>query len=518
MKQQVWNSLIANNSKNRKRAISTLFEDKTRFKKFSAEGAGLFFDFSKTNIDLEAKNLLFQLIEYSNVKNKRKEMFSGEIINKSEKRAVLHFALRSNAETLGQECQDSFQRIATTRIRMEQFASNVRSGKVATIENDKFTDVVNIGIGGSDLGPKMVALALAPYHDGPKCHFVSNIDSADIADTLKHLNPKTTLVIIASKTFTTIETITNAQAAILWLKRGIAGDIGQHLVGVSSALIEATKMGIATDRIFSFPDSIGGRYSIWGPIGLSVMIAIGVDNFLDFLSGAEEMDDHFLYAEPNQNLPMLLGMVGLWHRNVCEYSTRAILPYEHRLSYLPAYLQQLDMESNGKSTSMDGNILIGETAPIVWGAIGTNGQHAFFQMLHQGTSVVPCEFLVGAAGHESDLEHQHQLLITNCLAQSESLMVGDQNKKLAKSFPGNRPSTTILYPKLTPKVLGALIALYEHRTFVEGSVWNVNSFDQWGVELGKKMAKELLPMLKPETNFDTLNGSTAGLLQKILGY
>ena len=301
MKQQVWNSLIANNSKNRKRTISTLFEDKTRFKEFSAEGAGLFFDFSKTNIDLEAKNLLFQLIEHSNVRNKRKEMFSGEIINKSEKRAVLHFALRSNAETLGEECQDSFQGIATTRIRMEQFASNVRSGKVATIENDKFTDVVNIGIGGSDLGPKMVALALAPYHDGPKCHFVSNIDSADIADTLKHLNPKTTLVIIASKTFTTIETITNAQAAILWLKRGITGDIGQHLVGVSSALIEATKMGIATDRIFSFPDSIGGRYSIWGPIGLSVMIAIGVDNFLDFLSGAEEMDDHFLYAEPNQN-------------------------------------------------------------------------------------------------------------------------------------------------------------------------------------------------------------------------
>jgi glucose-6-phosphate isomerase len=518
MKQQVWDSLIDNNSKHKKRKISTLFEDKSRFKKFSAEGAGLFFDFSKTNIDLEAKNLLVQLIENSNIPNKRKEMFSGEIINKSEKRAALHFALRSNDEILGEECQDSLQGIATTRIQMEQFVSNVRSGKVATIENKKFTDVINIGIGGSDLGPKMVAAALRPYHDGPKCHFVSNIDGADVADTLKYLNPKRTLVIIASKTFTTIETITNAQSVISWLKRGISGDITQHLVGVSSALSEAKKMGIATERIFSFPDSIGGRYSIWGPIGLSVMIAVGVDNFLDFLSGAEKMDEHFLYAEPNQNLPILLGMVGLWHRNVCKYSTRAILPYEHRLSYLPAYLQQLDMESNGKSTSVDGNILIGETAPVVWGDVGTNGQHAFFQMLHQGTSIVPCEFLVGASGHEPDLKHQHHLLIANCLAQSESLMVGDQNENLAKSFSGNRPSTTILYPKLTPKVLGALIALYEHRTFVEGTVWNVNSFDQWGVELGKKMAKELLPMLRPETNSGTLNGSTAGLLQKILRY
>ena len=518
MKQQVWDSLTENYSKHNERQISSLFEEKTRFKNFSAEGAGLFIDFSKTNIDHAAKDLLIQLIKKSNVLNKRAQMFSGEIINESENRAVLHFALRGNYKNLGKRSQGSIRSIAKARSQMEKFASNVRSGKVSTIENEKFTDIINIGIGGSDLGPKMATSALVPYHDGPKCHFVSNIDSADVSDTLKCLNPKRTLVIIASKTFTTIETITNAHAVISWLKKGLSGDIGKHLVGVSSAFSEARKMGIGTDRIFSFPDSIGGRYSIWGPIGLSVMIAIGVDNFQDFLSGGDEMDKHFFSAEPNQNLPILLGMVGIWHRNFCKYSTRAILPYEHRLSYLPAYLQQLDMESNGKSISLDGNFVIGDTAPIVWGASGTNGQHAFFQMLHQGTSIVPCEFLVGVEGHEAGLKHQHDLLIANCLAQSESLMAGDKNENLAKSFSGNRPSMTILYPKLTPKVFGALIALYEHRTFVEGAVWNVNSFDQWGVELGKKIAKELLPKLQPGANFNTLNGSTAGLLRKILGH
>ena len=527
MKQQVWNSLIANNSKNKKRKISTLFEDKTRFKKFSAEGAGLFFDFSKTNIDLEAKNLLFQLIEHSNVLNRRKEMFSGEIINKSEKRAVLHFALRSNAETLGEECQDSFQKIATTRIRMEQFASNVRSGKVATIENDKFTDVVNIGIGGSDLGPKMVALALAPYHDGPKCHFVSNIDGSDFAEAVQGLHADETLFIVCSKTFSTDETLTNARTARSWLLAQLVdmGAIAKHFVAVSTNTEEVQTFGIDPQNMFGFWDWVGGRYSLCSSVGLALMVSIGATHFRAMLGGFHAMDEHFKTAPLAQNMPVLMALLGIWYNNFFAAETHAILPYDNYLKHFPAYFQQGDMESNGKYIDKSGTEVAVQTGPIVWGQAGTNGQHAFYQLLHQGTKLVPADFIGFAQSHNPTLDH-HDKLMANFFAQTQALAFGKSSQTLAdegvdaaliphRTFTGNRPTNTLMAEKLTPFVLGQLIALYEHKIFAQGVIWNVFSFDQWGVELGKSLAVEILQQLQSdEASNANVDASTAQLMAR----
>jgi glucose-6-phosphate isomerase len=412
--------------------------------------------------------------------------------------------------------------VATTLAALYAFANGVRTGAIAAADGGKFADVINIGIGGSDLGPVMVNGALAPYHDGPRLHFVSNVDAAHLADTIKPLDPARTLIIIASKTFTTVETMTNAASARAWIA-GACGEeaVTKHFAAVSTALEKVAAFGIAADRVFGFWDWVGGRYSVWSAIGLPVIIAIGPENFSKFLAGAAAMDQHFCTAPLAENLPVLLALVGIWHRDVCRFPARAVLPYDQRLARFPAYLQQLDMESNGKSVTVSGSPVTRPTGPLVFGEPGTNGQHAFYQLLHQGTDIIPCEFLIAATGHEPGMEAHHALLIANCLAQSEALMVGRSLAEAEaknppalaphKVFPGNRPSITLAYAKLDPATLGKLIALYEHRVFVEAAIWDINAFDQWGVELGKELATGLLPAVKGEPS-RPLDASTAGLL------
>jgi glucose-6-phosphate isomerase len=390
----------------------------------------------------------------------------------------------------------------------------------------RFTDVVNIGIGGSDLGPAMATLALAPYADGPRLHYVSNVDGAHVHDVLARLDPATTLVIVASKTFTTIETMTNARTAQAWLRAALGQGADAHFAAVSTALDRTAAFGIDASRVFGFWDWVGGRYSVWGAVGLPLMIAIGPERFGEMLDGAHAMDRHFAEAPLPENLPVLLGLIGIWHRNVMGYASRAVLPYDQRLARLPAYLQQLDMESNGKGVALDGSPLPRASGPIVWGEPGTNGQHAFYQLIHQGSDVIPCEFLVAANGFEPDLRHHHELLLANCLAQSEALMLGrdlaaarasvrDPDLAPHKVFPGNRPSTTLLYDRLDPATFGRIVALYEHRVFVEGVIWGINSFDQWGVELGKELATALLPLVQGGAGAPGKDGSTAGLLHHL---
>ena len=513
----------------RGRQIISLFDDQ-RAGEFSVQADGLFFDYSKTNIDHETRDMLLALLGKVDLPEKRAAMFSGEKINITEDRAVLHTALRRTSGPVFVEGCDVMEQVLTTRARMLDFAEAVRSGAVQG-QCGAYTDVVNIGIGGSDLGSAMATLALAPYHDGPRVHYVSNIDGAHLSDTLRGLDPGTTLAIIASKTFTTIETMTNAETLCAWMRQGGVADPMAQCVAISTAMDRTTAFGIAPERVFGFADWVGGRYSVWGPIGLGLMLAVGPKRFDEFLAGAAAMDAHFRHAHLMQNLPVLLAMVGIWHNQICGYSSRAVLPYDQRLARLPAYLQQLEMESNGKRVAMDGQDLTRHSGPIVWGEPGTNGQHAFYQLIHQGTRVVPCEFLLAANGHEPALAHHHQILVANCLAQSEALMCGrnlaearamlmgqgwapDTLEWQAKHrvFPGNRPSTTLIYPQLTPHMLGQIIALYEHRVFVEGVVLGINSFDQWGVELGKVLAMRLLPVVQGSTDATGHDGSTQMLL------
>jgi glucose-6-phosphate isomerase len=516
------------------RALISLFDQSDRAAEFSVRLDAMMLDYSKTNIDSKAKDLLLELAKVSGVAAKRAAMFAGEKINDTEGRAVLHTALRAGPETvLVVDGADVMPEIRATLARMAEFATALREGRLQG-QGGAYTDVVNIGIGGSDLGPVMATLALAPYHDGPRVHYVSNVDGAHIADVLKGLNPETTLVIVASKTFTTIETMTNAETARRWMATKVR-DTGAQFAAVSTSAEKTAAMGIDPSRVFGFEDWVGGRYSIWGPIGLALMIAIGPKGFEDFLAGGRAMDEHFVTADFAQNMPVLLALVGVWHNQICGYSTRAVLPYDQRLSRLPAYLQQLEMESNGKSVAMDGTPLETQAGPVVWGEPGTNGQHAFYQLIHQGTRVVPCEFMVAKSGHEPDLAHQHLLLASNCLAQSEALMRGrslaEATAIMAKKgltgaeldrqarhrvFPGNRPSTTLVYPLLTPYVLGQIIALYEHRVFVEGVILGLNSYDQWGVELGKELALALQPILEGASAADK-DGSTQSLVAYLRG-
>ncbi|WP_289035947.1 glucose-6-phosphate isomerase [uncultured Roseibium sp.] len=516
------------------RSLRTLFaQDPGRFAKFSVKHDDLLIDFSKTLLDDTALDLLIELAEASNVPQRRDAMFAGEKINETEDRAVLHTALRNRSgEPVMVDGQDVMPDVFDVLNAMADFCDGIRSGDIAAANGQAFTDVVNIGIGGSDLGPVMTTLALSPYHDGPALHYVSNVDGAHIADTLAELDPATTLIIVASKTFTTIETMTNAQTARRWIAETLGEDaVGDHFAAVSTALDKVAAFGIQEDRVFGFWDWVGGRYSVWSAIGLPLMIAIGPDAFNEFLDGAHSMDQHFADAPLRENLPVLMGLVGVWNRDILGHSARAVLPYDQRLARLPAYLQQLDMESNGKRVKLSGAPVDQETGPLVWGEPGTNGQHAFYQLLHQGTTVIPCEFIVAAKGHEEDLAHHHEMLVANCLAQSEALMLGrtlEESKALLKAsglsdaevdrlaphkvFPGNRPSVTIVHDQLTPFALGRLIALYEHRVFVEGTIWGINSFDQWGVELGKELATALLPMVKGEAGAEAKDSSTRGLL------
>jgi glucose-6-phosphate isomerase len=527
--QDIWASLTSHQEATASRRIADLLQDPNRAEGFSARLGELLFDYAKTNIDAEAMTQLLALTVAAGLAQKRAAMFAGVAINETEGRAVLHTALRNMDGVVEIAGKDVMPEVRATHARLQDFARAVRAGTIAG-QGGRYTDVVNIGIGGSDLGPAMAYLALAPYADGPRCHFVSNIDGAHITDTLRGLNPLTTLVIVASKTFTTIETMTNAQTARDWMAAKVA-DPGQQFAAVSTSAEKTAAFGIDPARVFGFEDWVGGRYSVWGPIGLSLMLAIGPENFDGFLAGGADMDAHFQTAAPGQNLPILLALVGIWHHQLCGYPTRAVLPYDQRLSRLPAYLQQLEMESNGKRVAMDGRDLTVPSGPVVWGEPGTNGQHAFYQLIHQGTMPVPCEFIVARQGHEPELAHQHLLLLSNCLAQSEALMRG---RSLAEAtaimatkgprgpeldrqarhrvFPGNRPSTTLAIPQLTPFTFGQIIALYEHRVFVEGVVLGINSFDQWGVELGKELALALQPILEGTKSADGKDASTQMLV------
>lgn len=519
----MWNTLKTRHASVQGRDLSDLFDDPQRAAKFSVTAGDMLLDYSKTNLDTQTLSELFELADTADVAGKRAAMFAGAPINETEGRAVLHTALRNlDGDPVVVEGVDVMPEVHATLARMAGFAREIRSGDI--------TDVINIGIGGSDLGPAMAVQALSPYHDGPRCHFVSNVDGAHIADTLRGLNAKTTLVIVASKTFGTIETMTNARTARAWMADH-GGNPAAQFAALSTNAEKTSAFGIPSERVFGFEDWVGGRYSMWGPIGLSLMIAIGPDGFNAFLRGGQMMDVHFKAAEWHENMPVLLALVGIWHNQVCGYTTRAVLPYDQRLGQLPAYLQQLEMESNGKRVAMDGSDLTMPSGPVVWGAPGTNGQHAFYQLIHQGTRVIPCEFLIAAQGHEAELGHHHQLLVANCLAQSEALMrgrslvearaimaakglSGDELERQARHrvFPGNRPSITLAYPQLTPFVLGQIIALYEHRVFAEGVILGINSFDQWGVELGKELATSLGPIVDGAAPADGKDGSTRALV------
>lgn len=516
--------------------IADLLRDAGRAADFSVRMDGMLFDYSKTSMTAHARSMLLEMVETRGVAERREAMFTGEPINETEGRAVLHVALRNlSGGPIVSGGHDVMPEVRETLRRMEQFADKVRSGEFRCA-GGAVRDVVNIGIGGSHLGPEMAVRALAPWHDGPRCHFVSNVDGADISDTLQGLDPATTLVIVASKSFTTQETMTNAQTARDWMA-AVLDDPAAQFVALSTAEDKTAEFGIDPARVFGFEDWVGGRYSIWGPIGLSLMIAVGSGAFRDFLAGGEAMDTHFRTAPAQQNMPVMLALTGLWHARVCGYPTRAVLPYDQRLSRLPAYLQQLEMESNGKGVSMDGAPLDGPSGPVVWGEPGTNGQHAFFQLLHQGTQVVPCEFMVAARGNEPELAHHHRLLVANCLAQSKALMRGrsrDEARAQAaaqgfsgaelerraahRTFPGNRPSITLIHDRLTPRRLGQIIALYEHRVFVEGVMLGLNSFDQWGVELGKELAGEIAPVLDGKAGVEEIrDSSTRQLIDFVKG-
>ncbi|MCV3270887.1 glucose-6-phosphate isomerase [Roseobacter sinensis] len=520
---QHWQALAARQADTAERPILSLFDDPGRAPAFSAQTGDMFFDYSKTNIDAETRAALIDLLEAADVEGKRAAMFSGAAINDTEGRAVLHTALRNlDGGPVFVDGFDVMPGVLATLERMRVYANHIRGSEI--------TDVVNIGIGGSDLGPAMAVEALAPYHDGPRCHFVSNVDGAHISDTLRGLDAKTTLVIVASKTFTTIETMTNARTAKAWMQDH-GGDPATQFAALSTAEEKTKAFGIPAESVFGFEDWVGGRYSMWGPIGLALMIAIGPKAFDAFLRGGQAMDQHFKAADWSENLPALLALVGIWHAQVCGHASRAVLPYDQRLARLPDYLQQLEMESNGKGVEMDGTPLTRPSGPVVWGAAGTNGQHAFYQLIHQGTRVVPCEFMIAAEGHEPELAHHHNLLIANCLAQSEALMRGRDidaaREKMATAgftgselerqarhrvFAGNRPSTTLAYPKLDPFALGQIIALYEHRVFVEGVILGINSYDQWGVELGKELATSLQPVVEGRSDAADKDASTAQLV------
>ena len=505
-------------------SVAELFvNDPERFRRFSGEAAGLFIDYSRHIATEETLSLLLELAQAANVPEWRRRMFAGERINTTEGRAAFHVGLRASDDSPAMvDGQDMRQAIIRERDRMLAFAMAVREGRRTGVSGLPFTDVVNIGIGGSDLGPAMVTRALAPQGltatTGPRVHFVSNVDGADLAGTLAGLRAETTLFLVASKTFTTQETITNARSARAWLARHLGEDkapaIGRHFAALSTNAKAVEAFGIDPDAMFGFWDWVGGRYSLWSAIGLPIAIAIGEDGFRALLAGAAAMDAHFRDAPLRQNLPVLLALLGVWYANFWEAPAHAILPYDHALARLPAWVQQLEMESNGKRTDREGHPVCHHTGQVIFGEPGTNGQHAFYQLIHQGTRLIPVDFLAPAQCRHN-LTHHHPILLANVLAQAQALMIGRAEgevraRLLARgldeaaaarlaphmAFPGNRPSTLILFQRLTPASLGALLALYEHRTFVQGILWNINSFDQWGVELGKELAGPILEALR----------------------
>jgi glucose-6-phosphate isomerase len=484
-------------------SISALFSsDPERSRDMSVACGELMLDYSKNLVSKQTWQALLQLAAESPLESHRAAMFSGENINTTEDRAVLHAALRAEIgdQTLASAADESDQRVRLVKQQLanvKQVSEKIRSGQWLGSTGKAITDVINIGIGGSDLGPKLACNALQEFaHPGLTLHFISNVDGAEILTTLKKLNPETTLVALASKTFTTQETLLNAKTARHWFANTLGLENAQtssHFIGLTANRENARAYGIPDDQILEFAEWVGGRYSLWSSIGLSIAISIGYDNFVEMLAGAREMDLHFQQAPTGQNMPVILALLGIWYSNFLDAQSTAVIPYCERLLLLPAYLQQLDMESNGKSTTLDGQPVDYQTGPILWGQTGTNGQHAFFQLLHQGTRLVPIDFIAAAVDNLSNQEH-HRVLLGNMLAQGSALMCGQPAPKDEpfRYYPGNKPSNTLLLKSLSPKNFGALIALYEHKVFVQGSIWNINSFDQWGVELGKKMANQLL--------------------------
>ncbi|HCA86673.1 MAG TPA: glucose-6-phosphate isomerase [Streptomyces sp.] len=514
--------------------LRELFDrDPGRAGRYCLQVGDLHLDYSKHLVTDETLALLRELAAATGVTELRDAMFRGEKINNTEGRAVLHTALRAPHDTVVEvDGENVVPAVHAVLGKMSVFANRVRSGSWSGHTGERIRTVVNIGIGGSDLGPAMAYEALRPYTDRELAfRFVSNVDGADLHEALQGLDPATTLFVISSKTFTTIETISNATSARSWLLAGLGGDeaaVAKHFVAVSTNAPEVEKFGIDTTNMFEFWDWVGGRYSYDSAIGLSLMIAIGPDRFREMLAGFHLMDEHFRCAPPEENAPLLLGLLGIWYGNFHGAQSHAVLPYSHYLSRFTAYLQQLDMESNGKSVDRQGRPVDWQTGPVVWGTPGTNGQHAYYQLLHQGTKVVPAD-LIGFArpvpGLSDELAAQHDLLMANLFAQGQALAFGRTAEEVAaegvpaeqvphRTFPGNRPTSTILASELSPSVLGQLIALYEHKVFVQGALWNIDSFDQWGVELGKVLAKRIEPALTEGAEVPGLDGSTAALVSR----
>lgn len=508
--------------------------DPKRFEKFSILFKDILFDFSKHRITEETLDLLLNLAREMDVKGWTDKMFNGEPINFTENRAVLHIALRNRStRSILVDGKDVMPSVNAVLARMRRFSDAVRCGEWKGFTGKTITDVVNIGIGGSDLGPAMVTESLLDYHcPNIKFHFVSNIDSTQLFETERHLNPETTLFIIASKTFTTQETMTNARSAREWFMRTAKDEaaIAKHFIAISTNAQEVAKFGIHPELMFEFWDWVGGRYSLWSAIGMPIAIAIGMDRFKELLQGAHEMDEHFRTAPLEKNLPVIMAMLGIWYNNFFGSDTHAIIPYDQYLNRLPAYLQQLDMESNGKRVDREGMPVDYATGQIIWGELGSNGQHAFFQLIHQGARLIPADYI---AMHENKhpIGEHHNILLANFFAQTEALMRGKNAQEVTdelkayglsdrqieqllphKIFPGNKPSTSILLNKLDPKSLGSLIAFYEHKVFVQGIIWNINSFDQWGVELGKQLAKVILPELSGKEQVTSHDCSTNSLI------
>jgi glucose-6-phosphate isomerase len=498
--------------------------DPGRFERFSLQAGELLLDYSKNRITDETMKLLVRLAEEAEVAGWRERMFSGEKINNTENRAVLHVALRNRSNRpVIVDGEDVMPKVNAVIERMGAFAETVRSGQWRGYTGERITDVVNIGIGGSDLGPQMVYQALKPYrHPRLKVHFISNVDGAHVKEALEALNPETTLFIVSSKTFTTQETMTNAHTAREWFLAQSQAEkhIAKHFVAVSTNSEAVAAFGVDPVNMFEFWDWVGGRYSLWSAIGLSIVLAVGAERFVELLEGAHEMDEHFRHAPLDQNMPVILALLGVWYNNFFSAESQAILPYDHYLRSLPAYLEQADMESNGKSVDRDGKAVDYATGTIVWGATGINGQHAFYQLLHQGTKMIPADFIVSVEPH-TELQEHHDILIANFLAQTEALMRGRTREETEaqtgqfvshKIFDGNHPSNAILVQKLTPHALGMLIALYEHKIFVQGVIWNLNSYDQWGVELGKQLASRILPELHADAPVGGHDASTNALI------
>ncbi|MBB1073159.1 glucose-6-phosphate isomerase [Rhodoferax sp. 4810] len=535
-----WQALTAHWSEMNTTHLRTLFaNDPGRAARMTCTAAGIYLDYSKNLITDHTLDLLFALARTAQLEQRREQLFNGTAINTTENRAVLHTALRNRSNTpVMVDGHDVMPDVNAVLMRLERFVNQVRNGEWTGFTGQAITDVVNIGIGGSNLGPKMVCQALKPYQrPSLRVHFVSNIDGTHLSETIRDLNPKTTLFIVASKTFTTLETMTNAQSARRWLIDQLGDDsaVRHHFVAVSTNTEKVTAFGIDPAQMFEFWDWVGGRYSLWSAIGLPIALAIGYDNFTELLAGAHEMDQHFHSAPLENNLPVIMALLGVWYVNFIGASTQAILPYDQYLEHFAAYFQQGDMESNGKHVTHDGERVNYATGPIVWGQPGTDGQHAFYQLIHQGTTLIPCDFIAPVQSHNPLGDH-HAKLIANCFAQTEALMRGRtleeaeaallaagrsevDTKRLAPhcQFDGNRPTNTLLVNEVTPRTLGALIALYEHKIFCQGVVWNVNSFDQWGVELGKQLATIILKELESGRVLNTEHdSSTAALMDYFL--